>query len=406
MRSALVLGIISITSLACSQRRPHGVAVDASGVGEPPPAALPSNATAPAAVLAVAQAAATAWQVEGGGAALGDRVGLLPARSHALGGGEWLVLVPIEQQFGYVTLRVRVGADGRVADAREVAGLPELEVARMPRGLREEEVRIGDLRGTVTWPAGSARVPGVVLIAGSGPQDRDGTVGPNRPFMDLAWGLAAAGIAVLRHDKRSFRADHPTTLADEAADAVAALATLAALERVDADHVFLLGHSLGGVVATRAAAGQRVAGLILAAAPARPLEEALLEQVAYLVRWRGGDDAAVSAELARQRAAVRASREAFWLDVRAHTVAEALRQLPPTLPFLVVQGERDYQTTAVDVRRWRELLGPRPAQFRLYPELDHLLMRGQGMATPKSYGVPGRVERRLIDDVATWVLTR
>ncbi len=296
--------------------------------------ALPSNASAPAAVLAVAEQAAAVWQVEGAGAALGDRVGLLPARSHALGGGEWLVLVPIEQQFGYVTLRVRVAADGRVAEAREVAGLPELEVARMPRGLREEEVRIGALGGTVTWPAGSARVPGVVLIAGSGPQDRDGTVGPNRPFMDLAWGLAAAGIAVLRYDKRSFRLGHSDTLADEAADAVAALATLAALERVDRDHVFLLGHSLGGVVATRAAGGMRVAGIILAAAPARPLEEALLEQVAYLVRWRGGDDAAVSAELARQRAAIAATREAFWLEVRAHTVAEALQRprAQPALP--------------------------------------------------------------------------
>ena len=367
--------------------------------------ALPSNASAPAAVLAVAEQAAAAWQIEGAGAVLGDRVGLLPARSHALGGGAWLVLVPIELKFGYVTLRVRVAADGRVAEARQVAGLPELEVARMPRGLREDEVRIGALGGTLTWPAGRGRVPGVVLIAGSGPQDRDGTVGPNRPFMDLAWGLAAAGIAVLRYDKRSFRLGHSDTLADEAADAVAALATLAALERVDRDRVFLLGHSLGGVVATRAAGGMRVAGIILAAAPARPLEEALLEQVAYLVRWRGGDDAAVSAELARQRAAIGATREAFWLEVRAHTVAEGLQRLGPSLPFLVVQGERDYQTTPVDVQRWRELLGPRPSEFRLYPELDHLLMRGHGMATPKSYGVPGRVERRLIDDVATWVLT-
>jgi uncharacterized protein len=54
-----------------------------------------------------------------------------------------------------------------------------------------------------TLPAGSSRVPGIVLVHGSGPGDRDETIGPNKPFRDLAWGLAASGIAVLRYEKRT-----------------------------------------------------------------------------------------------------------------------------------------------------------------------------------------------------------
>ncbi|NTW08816.1 MAG: DUF3887 domain-containing protein, partial [Anaerolineaceae bacterium] len=71
----------------------------------------------------------------------------------------------------------------------------------------EEEVTVGSgkwaLPGTLTLPTGKGPFPAVVLVHGSGPNDRDETIGPNRPFRDIAWGLASHGIAVLRYDKRT-----------------------------------------------------------------------------------------------------------------------------------------------------------------------------------------------------------
>ncbi len=69
---------------------------------------------------------------------------------------------------------------------------------------------LGPLPATLTLPSGEGHFPAVLLVAGSGPNDRDETIGPNKPFRDLAQGLAAADIASLRYDKRThtlWRAD-------------------------------------------------------------------------------------------------------------------------------------------------------------------------------------------------------
>ena len=76
-----------------------------------------------------------------------------------------------------------------------------------PGSFDEHEITVGvgdrAVPGTVTIPPGGSSV-GVVLLSGSGPFDRDETSGPNKPLKDLAWGLAGAGVAVLRFDKYTF----------------------------------------------------------------------------------------------------------------------------------------------------------------------------------------------------------
>ena len=83
----------------------------------------------------------------------------------------------------------------------------------------ETEVTVGSgqwaLPGTLTIPRGAGPFPGVVLVHGSGPNDRDETIGPNKPFRDLAQGLASKGIAVLRYEKRTkFYAEEVIGLVD------------------------------------------------------------------------------------------------------------------------------------------------------------------------------------------------
>src|SRR5262249_25220215 len=141
--------------------------------------------------------------------------------------------------------------------------------------------------------------PAVVLLAGSGPQDRDETIGPNKALRDLAWGLAAQGVASLRYDKRTLvygpRLEKAKiTVKEEVVDdAVAAAALLRRQPTVDPKKVFLLGHSLGAVAGPQAAARDpELAGLILMAGNTRPLEDVILEQVAYLLPMQATDAAA------------------------------------------------------------------------------------------------------------------
>ena len=249
------------------------------------------------------------------------------------------------------------------------------------------------LPATLTLPRRAVeegrRVPCVVLVHGSGPHDRDEAIGPNRPFRDLAWGLAARGIATLRYDKRTYvyrassvpegrQLDLDVETVD---DAVAAAALARTLSGVAADSVYVLGHSQGGWLAPRIAArDSRLAGLILLAAPARPLEDLLLEQVTYL------ESLAPSAKGRQQ-------------------VADLQRRVE-NVPLLVLQAERDYQVTMQDYGLWRTgLLKCRNVSFKSYPKLNHLLQEGTGKATPDEYQQPSSVPAYVLDDLARFVRT-
>ncbi|MGH7583941.1 MAG: alpha/beta hydrolase family protein, partial [Gemmatimonadales bacterium] len=149
----------------------------------------------------------------------------------------------------------------------------------LPVGLHQRDITVPGpvpLPGTLTLPAGSGPFPIVVLVHGSGANDRDETIGPNKPFRDLAWGLAERGIAVLRYDKRGYVrpawfAGRNFTVDDETVqDALSALTLARALPEADSTSSFLLGHSLGAIMAPRIAkADGKVAGLIIMAGATR-----------------------------------------------------------------------------------------------------------------------------------------
>ncbi|MFM7149351.1 MAG: alpha/beta fold hydrolase, partial [Gemmataceae bacterium] len=160
---------------------------------------------------------------------------------------------------------------------------------------REEAISIGKnsewpLPASITLPMGMGPFPGVVLVHGSGPQDRDETYGPNKPFRDLAWGLASRGVAVLRYEKRT--REHARKLGDGEKitlkeevidDALAALQMFREHPLIQPGKVFLLGHSLGAMTGPRIALKDGyLGGLILLAGNSRPLEELIAEQFTYL----------------------------------------------------------------------------------------------------------------------------
>lgn len=338
----------------------------------------------------------------------------------------------------------RAWIDTRVVfnQAGKVAGLQFLPARKpgqqtppyaQPDLFAEVPVEFGDpewrLPGTLSLPKGNPRCPAVILVHGSGPNDRDETIGANKPFRDLAWGLASRGIAVLRYDKRT--RVHSTKLAgvmagftvkQEVTDDVGhALGLLRQRTDVDPQRIFVLGHSLGGMLAPRIARDHSgIAGLAILAGATRPLEDMMLEQVEYIARLDGSVSAEEQQQLDQLRAvAARAkaltARDAanpgplmgaapsYWLDLRAYDAPTTAARL--TLPMLILQGGRDYQVTANDLANWKKPLANRAnVQFKIYPALNHLFIAGTGQSGPAEYQIPGFVSEEVVRDLVEWLV--
>ncbi len=365
------------------------------------------------------------------------------ARREASGAYE---LVFITCEFAKATLDIKVVFDkaGKIAGFGFVPSGPPAKYSPPayadPAKFDETEVTVGDgewkLPGTVTMPKGEGPFPGLVLVHGSGANDRNEALGPNRPFQDLAWGLAVRGIAVLRYDKRNkvygakIMADpklaSSLTVKEETVDdALAAAALLQRTPKIDPSRVFILGHSLGGFLMPRiaqASAPLGIAGFISMAGLTRPLEDNILRQMNYLYGLAGASVSeedkkrldAVKADVAKIRTLTDADLSstamlfgagaAYWLDLRGYQPAEAARSV--SKPMLFLQGSRDYQVTAADLENWKTALGARKdVEFHLYPKLNHLFFEGQGLITPNEYiQRHGSVAPYVVDDIAAWIL--
>jgi hypothetical protein len=155
------------------------------------------------------------------------------------------------------------------------------------------------LSGTLTIPAGSGPFPGVVLVTGSGPQDRDETIMGHKPFHVIADYLTRRGIAVFRYDDRGVGASTgdygSSTSLDFADDAQAALAWLAARSEIDPSRVGIAGHSEGGLIAPIVASRDKTARfIILLAGPGMSGMEILYLQSAAIARASGVSEAQIT----------------------------------------------------------------------------------------------------------------
>lgn len=301
------------------------------------------------------------------------------------------------------------------------ASASQLSVARRI----DVDLRVGGLPATLTLPRGAGPFPAVVLVHGSGAHDRDETIGANKPFRDIAHGLTERGIAVLRYEKRTYR--HPSLLSDgqltidreTTHDALLAIGQLRQLRMIDHSRIFVLGHSQGGMLAPRIAArAPDVAGVILLAAPARPLLDLLVEQHRRIHLLDDGviNDAEglMLQHLVDEVQAIRAGREPpaarlpmglparYWRSVDAvDPVAEAtaIQQ-----PMLILQGGRDLQVVSADWLRWRRTFADTPrVTFAYHDTLNHLGIPERAPPSTRSYQVPGKVSPDLLDDIALWI---
>ncbi|HET6554457.1 MAG TPA: alpha/beta fold hydrolase [Dyella sp.] len=340
-------------------------------------------------------------------------------------------LVETPLHFAHGWLAMRVGCDG----AGEVNGLHFAPMAdpTAAQSLAPNERALdvpsplGLLPGIVTLPTGPGPFPAVVLVAGSGPHDGDETIGPNKPFRDIAQGLAAAGVASLRYDKRTYtygaqlqaQAGGYTIDQEVTDDALSAVKQLRAQAGIDPHRLFVLGHSLGAYMAPRI--GQRdpqLAGLILLAAPTRTLLDVQAWQARELGKTLGLTDEqirksvqAVADERLRLAKADPAQPmpgmfsdvpQSYWLSLRDYDQVSVAKGL--AMPLFIVQGGKDFQVSPVeDFAQWQQALADRPqVSFHLYEGLSHLFMPA-GKGTLADYQVPGHVDSGVIRDVANWL---
>jgi dienelactone hydrolase len=310
----------------------------------------------------------------------------------------------------------------------------------------EQDVVIGEgewqLAGKITFPKltkTESKLKGIILIHGSGPNDMDETVGANKPFKNIAQGLASFSetTLVLRFHKRTFQHkqkltqdwSQKSTIKEEVLeDVVAAIKFLKTLPIVDSKQIFLLGHSLGASIPHRVleyikenSPELSVRGYIMLAGAARPLYELMEEQFQYIssidpesapkeVIQPIMDDVeklkkAINDSAHKENEVFVGVGLKYWRDYGNTTDVEMkAEKYLTTLPLLILQGGRDYQVTLKDFNIWKNIFkGDPKVTFKVYPSLNHLFISGEGASKPAEYFIPGCVDSEVLKDIVDWI---
>ena len=302
--------------------------------------------------------------------------------------------------------------------------------------MTEEKIMIGEgtdypLDGILTFPENAEKpFPAVVMVHGSGPSNMDEQVFKLSPFKDLASGLAEKGIASIRYDKRTFthgkkmRKMNITVREETIDDALAAVRILKNDSRINSDGIFILGHSMGAMLAPRIdAEGGDVKGLILMAGTPKRLENIVLRQLKQagesrsFLKWIVGLEYRIFEKKFRnlyQMSDEEAVKRKFAGNLSLYYFKEmgrktALDYLTETdKPVLIMQGGRDFQVLADDdFKTFREELRNRDnTEFRLYPNLNHVFVDtiyDDILKATKDYKVERHIGDEVIADISQFI---
>ena len=293
---------------------------------------------------------------------------------------------------------------------------PHSEIKANDYKIKSETI---DLKGTLLEAENSTIL--VVFIHGSGPNDRDETIGPNQPFKDMADAFQKEGIASYRFDKRT--RSNPETFSNQSTfddevtnDIVNIVAHFRLNEKYKNHKIILLGHSLGAYLMPRILNLVKVEKAIMMAGNARSLDEVVIDQYVYLNSLHPTKEGAKEVENVSKKVKflrskafnLKATNNQLPLEMSAHYWQALLNYKPQTeikkatIPLLVLNGERDYQVSMKEFVLWKKALKNTKAQFISYPKLNHLFIAGEGTPSPEEYAVKGEVDKKVISDIITF----
>lgn len=295
---------------------------------------------------------------------------------------------------------------------------------------KEISIRTGNftLPGLLTLPnKQNTNTPCVILVHGSGPQDMNETANDIRPFRDLAHGLAKEGIAVIRYNKRTYvygnqSATDPEgiTLNAEVTDDVRSAIQLACTTKgIDPKRIFVIGHSLGAMLAPMIATeNPQLKGIVMMAGNAGALEDILIDQLTYIHKLGvQGDLSELIKEIGKQVANLKKiDTPAFdasiplplnvpaiyWKQLMQYDQQQTAAAL--STPMLLLNGEGDYQVPMSEFEKWKSALKRKKnASFISYPGLGHFFTAASPQPSPKDYDTPGNIPDYVIQDIAKWI---
>ncbi|WP_443936466.1 alpha/beta hydrolase [Pedobacter sp. MW01-1-1] len=282
------------------------------------------------------------------------------------------------------------------------------------------------LAAIVTTPKNVKSFPMVVLVHGSGPSDMDETVGANKPFKDIAAGLAAKGIGTVRYVKRTLIypnefAKAYTVKEEVLDDAVSAIAMAKTVVGADKSKIYVMGHSLGGMLAPRLAnLSPDLAGIVLAAAPAQKFTDIIEAQNKYMFNLLKDTTEASKKILADAMTEIEKTRisslgtlkpdslilglpASYWVDLNKYDQVATAKSLNKQR-ILIIQGGNDFQVTKTDFDIWNAALSNKKnVKLTFYPDLNHLLSPQKEKGTTQQYQTPVSVSAQLINDLVLWI---
>ena len=290
--------------------------------------------------------------------------------------------------------------------------------------------------GTLTLPASPTASPAVVLITGSGAQDRDETIAGHKPFLVLADALTRRGIAVLRVDDRGVGGSGGTmataTSEDFVDDALAAVAYLRGRKDIDAKRIGLVGHSEGGLIAPIAATRSKdIAFIVLMAGPGITGDQILFLQGAAIMRANGASEAAISRNReVKQRLfdVIRTEKDDAAAKEKIKSIAPGQERVATpwfryflsydpvpvlqkvTCPVLAINGEKDlqvpYRENLDAIGKALRAGGNTDVTTLSMPNLNHLFQTSQTGAPSEYAKIAETFAPAALDAISDWILKR
>ncbi len=272
------------------------------------------------------------------------------------------------------------------------------------------------------------KLPVVVFVHGSGSSDRDETIGPNKPFRDLAQGLAQQGVASLRYDKRGYdytkltkqQIDSLDIYTETIFDAISAIKTLKQFTFIDTTKIYIVGHSQGAMCAPKIAElCGLVKGIIMLAGPAKNLVDVLPEQANYIAML---DDTITNVEEMQlnqtkwlvdkiknpidlkklPKALFGGAGYKYWQSILNFNQVKTAQGL--TIPVFILNGENDFQVIMSEFELWKtELKNNTNVTFKSYPKLNHLFLKTIGQRGVIEYTIPDHIPQYVIDDLVNFI---